>query len=130
VNGSPIVFQTRTSTPFASITGKWLGRDVFFCPSEADRHWYGLAGADVQAKVGQCLPKPRSHKPGSATIRLSTFRLRLLEAGWGMFRNPCPGPFPKSLDLRARGACFCVPKRTETVEKLPKQLKDGTGEFF
>jgi murein DD-endopeptidase MepM/ murein hydrolase activator NlpD len=53
VNGSPIVFEIRTSTPFASITGKWLGRDVFFYRSEADRHWYGVAGVDVQAAPGK-----------------------------------------------------------------------------
>jgi hypothetical protein len=40
------------------------------------------------------------------STRLSSFRPRLLDAGWEVFRNPCPAPFPKSLDLWARDTGF------------------------
>jgi hypothetical protein len=52
VNGSLLLFQVRSAANFKSLTGKWLGRDVNFYRSQADRFWYGLAGVDVGTPAG------------------------------------------------------------------------------
>ncbi len=49
VNGSPILFEVTPPQPLKSLSGTWLGHDVFFFTKPASRSWWGLAGVAVDA---------------------------------------------------------------------------------
>ena len=50
--GSPCLFRVDVTSPIASIRGDWMGRQITFFPASEQHAWYGLAGADVEAKPG------------------------------------------------------------------------------
>jgi murein DD-endopeptidase MepM/ murein hydrolase activator NlpD len=50
--GSPCLFRVDGTNPIASIRGDWMGRQISFFPAGEHHAWYGLAGADVEAKPG------------------------------------------------------------------------------
>jgi murein DD-endopeptidase MepM/ murein hydrolase activator NlpD len=52
VNGSPILFQVTPPTELKSLSGTWMGHDVYFASVEGRESWYGLAGAAVETKPG------------------------------------------------------------------------------
>lgn len=52
VNGSPCLFRVRPSVPLKSLTGTWMGHEVFFDFDPARRTWFGLAGVSIETKPG------------------------------------------------------------------------------
>jgi murein DD-endopeptidase MepM/ murein hydrolase activator NlpD len=53
VNGSPIVFQVSPPIKLESLSGTWLGRDVFFTFDPQTRSWFGIAGASLETRPGR-----------------------------------------------------------------------------
>jgi murein DD-endopeptidase MepM/ murein hydrolase activator NlpD len=52
VNGSPILFQVKPGPRVKSLSGRWLGHDVFFSLDPKTKTWNGLAGAGFDVKPG------------------------------------------------------------------------------
>ena len=52
VNGSPCLFRVRPSVPLKSLTGTWMGHEVFFDLDPTGRTWFGLAGVSIETKPG------------------------------------------------------------------------------
>jgi murein DD-endopeptidase MepM/ murein hydrolase activator NlpD len=52
VNGSPCLFQVRPSAALKSLTGRWLGRRVYFYFDAATGTWYGFAGVGIDTASG------------------------------------------------------------------------------
>ncbi len=52
VNGAPVLFRVTAPKKFASLSGKWLGRDVYFSFDARSKIWYGLAGVSLETKPG------------------------------------------------------------------------------
>jgi hypothetical protein len=52
VNGSPCLFRVRPSVPLKSLTGTWMGHEVFFDFDPVRRTWFGLAGVSIETKPG------------------------------------------------------------------------------
>jgi murein DD-endopeptidase MepM/ murein hydrolase activator NlpD len=51
-NGTPCVFKIVSGTPFDSVTGTWIGREVHFFRGRQKNTWYGFAGVDVEIPSG------------------------------------------------------------------------------
>jgi murein DD-endopeptidase MepM/ murein hydrolase activator NlpD len=52
VNGSPCLFMVRSVKTLKSLSGRWLGRRLYFDFDEANRTWYGLAGVGLDTTPG------------------------------------------------------------------------------
>jgi len=52
VNGAPIVFRVTTPTPVRTLSGKWLGHEIYFSFDEGQKAWFALAGASLETKPG------------------------------------------------------------------------------
>ncbi len=52
VNGAPIVFQVTPPVRLESLSGSWLGHEVFFSPDSAGKTWYGIAGVSLETTAG------------------------------------------------------------------------------
>ncbi len=52
INGAPCMFRFTTSTPLKSLSGKFLGKRVYFSLDKASGGWFGLAGIDYDTKPG------------------------------------------------------------------------------
>jgi murein DD-endopeptidase MepM/ murein hydrolase activator NlpD len=52
VNGSPCLFQVRPSASLKSLTGRWLGRRVYFDFDSRSRTWSGFAGVGINTASG------------------------------------------------------------------------------
>jgi murein DD-endopeptidase MepM/ murein hydrolase activator NlpD len=50
LNGSPVLFRVAPSSKLASLSGQWLGHEVFFSFDPKRRIWYGLGGVGVDTK--------------------------------------------------------------------------------
>jgi hypothetical protein len=50
VNGSPVVFQVRPPARLESLSGTWLGHEVYFSYDAPNRTWYGVAGISLETK--------------------------------------------------------------------------------
>jgi murein DD-endopeptidase MepM/ murein hydrolase activator NlpD len=55
VNGSPIVFRVTSPDPIKSLSGKWLGHEVFFFSDSKGKVWDGIAGASLETRPGNYL---------------------------------------------------------------------------
>jgi hypothetical protein len=55
VNGSPVVFRVTSLEPLKSLSGKWLGHEVFFSADSHGKFWYGIAGASLETRPGNYL---------------------------------------------------------------------------
>jgi murein DD-endopeptidase MepM/ murein hydrolase activator NlpD len=53
VNGSPCLFRIKSETPLKSLSGKWLGREIFFDFDGRDGTWYGFGGVGIDADSGR-----------------------------------------------------------------------------
>ena len=53
VNGSPIIFRVTSSQRLTSLSGKWLGHEVFFAADSNGKVWYGFAGASLETRPGK-----------------------------------------------------------------------------
>ena len=52
VNGSPILFRVSSPQRLTSLSGKWLGHEVFFASDSHGKVWYGFAGASLETRPG------------------------------------------------------------------------------
>jgi murein DD-endopeptidase MepM/ murein hydrolase activator NlpD len=52
VNGAPVLFRVTTPEPVRTLSGKWLGHEIFFSFDEGQRAWFALAGASLETKPG------------------------------------------------------------------------------
>ena len=52
VNGSPVVFRVSSPEALGSLSGKWLGHDVFFSTTSLGKVWYGIAGISLETHPG------------------------------------------------------------------------------
>ena len=53
VNGSPLLIEVTPAQALKSLSGKWLGHDVFFSAETTGRAWYGIAGVGVDEHPGK-----------------------------------------------------------------------------
>jgi murein DD-endopeptidase MepM/ murein hydrolase activator NlpD len=52
VNGAPVVFWVTPAKRLDSLSGNWLGHDVFFSFDQPSKTWYGIAGISLETKPG------------------------------------------------------------------------------
>ncbi len=52
VNGSPIILRVSSQQRLTSLSGKWLGHEVFFSSDSHGKLWYGFAGASLETRPG------------------------------------------------------------------------------
>jgi murein DD-endopeptidase MepM/ murein hydrolase activator NlpD len=53
VNGSPIIFRVTSSQRLTTLSGKWLGHELFFASDSNGKVWYGFAGASLETRPGK-----------------------------------------------------------------------------
>ncbi len=53
VNGSPVFFQVQPSVKLDSLAGTWLGHQLSFSYSKANRTWFALAGVSFETAPGK-----------------------------------------------------------------------------
>jgi murein DD-endopeptidase MepM/ murein hydrolase activator NlpD len=53
VNGSPLLIEVTPPQALQSLSGSWLGHDVYFSSESKNRAWYGLAGVPLDEKPGK-----------------------------------------------------------------------------
>ena len=71
VNSSPCLFRVQPSVPLKSLTGTWMGHEVFFDFDSARRTWFGLAGVSIETEPGSypLVLEGVTHKGSRTTIR-------------------------------------------------------------
>ena len=52
VNGAPVLFRVTTPRPVRTLSGKWLGHEIYFSFDEGQKAWFALAGASLETKPG------------------------------------------------------------------------------
>jgi hypothetical protein len=52
INGSPCLFRVTAGKSVRSISGTWLGKQVFFSFDQTSGQWFGFAGVDIDTKAG------------------------------------------------------------------------------
>ena len=52
VNGAPVLFRVNPPVPLKSLSGSWLGHDIFFAYDSATRTWFGIGGVSLQTHAG------------------------------------------------------------------------------
>src|SRR5579872_980680 len=52
VNGSPIILRVTSQQRLSSLSGKWLGHEVFLSSDSHGKLWYGFAGASLETRPG------------------------------------------------------------------------------
>jgi murein DD-endopeptidase MepM/ murein hydrolase activator NlpD len=52
VNGSPVIFRIKPPKPVHTLSGTWLGHDIFFTFDPTTKTWFALAGAGQETKPG------------------------------------------------------------------------------
>lgn len=53
VNGIPVLFQVAAPATLKTLTGTWLGHDIYFAFDATTHTWYGLAGIGLETAPGQ-----------------------------------------------------------------------------
>jgi murein DD-endopeptidase MepM/ murein hydrolase activator NlpD len=53
VNGSPLLIEVTPPGALKSLSGSWLGHDVYFSAESKGKGWYGLAGVPLDEKPGK-----------------------------------------------------------------------------
>jgi murein DD-endopeptidase MepM/ murein hydrolase activator NlpD len=53
VNGAPVLFQVSAPAILQSLSGTWLGHQVYFSFNQASKTWYGIAGVSLETPPGQ-----------------------------------------------------------------------------
>lgn len=48
VNGAPVLFQVTAPATLKSLSGTWLGHDVYFSFDRASKTWFGIAGVSLE----------------------------------------------------------------------------------
>jgi hypothetical protein len=52
VNGSPVVFRVTPPARLSSLSGSWLGHEVYFAFDSRSKTWYGIAAISLETKPG------------------------------------------------------------------------------
>jgi murein DD-endopeptidase MepM/ murein hydrolase activator NlpD len=52
VNGSPVIFRVASPAGVNSLSGSWLGHDVFFSLDAKSKTWYGIAAVSLETAAG------------------------------------------------------------------------------
>lgn len=52
VNGSPVIFRVASPTGLSSLSGSWLGHEVFFSLDVKSKTWYGIAAVSLETAAG------------------------------------------------------------------------------
>ncbi|MFI5114537.1 MAG: M23 family metallopeptidase [Terriglobales bacterium] len=52
VNGSPVLLRVTTPKPVRTLSGNWLGHEIFFSFDASQKVWVGLAGVSLETKPG------------------------------------------------------------------------------
>src|SRR5207253_4867542 len=52
INGSPCMFRFKPPGQLESLSGKWLGKKVYFSFDQSSGRWVGFAGIDIDTKPG------------------------------------------------------------------------------
>ena len=70
VNGAPVLFQVTAPVTLQSLSGTWLGHQVYFSFDSNSKTWYGLAGVSLETPPGQysLTLTGASSKPASLTF--------------------------------------------------------------
>jgi murein DD-endopeptidase MepM/ murein hydrolase activator NlpD len=53
VNGAPMLLKVQPFTDLKSLTGMWMGHDVYFSRPRGSETWYGLAGVSLETTPGR-----------------------------------------------------------------------------
>ena len=53
VNGAPVLFQITAPAPLQSLSGTWLGHQVYFSFDPDSKTWIGLGGVSLETPPGQ-----------------------------------------------------------------------------
>lgn len=83
VNGSPIVFRVTFPERLKSVSGKWLGHEVFFSSDPQGKVWYGIAGASLETHSGNY---PLELKGSTTAGKELSFEKRIA-VGKGKYRS-------------------------------------------
>jgi murein DD-endopeptidase MepM/ murein hydrolase activator NlpD len=51
-NGSPVLFEIKTPAKLRAVTARWMGHNITFFKSAADKDWYGLGGIPLTTAAG------------------------------------------------------------------------------
>jgi murein DD-endopeptidase MepM/ murein hydrolase activator NlpD len=52
VNGSPVIFRVASPAGLSSLSGSWLGHEVFFSLEAKSKTWYGIAAVSLETPAG------------------------------------------------------------------------------
>jgi murein DD-endopeptidase MepM/ murein hydrolase activator NlpD len=52
VNGSPVEFRVKPPSRLDSLSGTWMGHEVYFSFDARSKTWYGIAGISLETKPG------------------------------------------------------------------------------
>jgi murein DD-endopeptidase MepM/ murein hydrolase activator NlpD len=52
VDGSPVIFRVASPAGVNSLSGSWLGHDVFFSLDAKSKTWYGIAAVSLETAAG------------------------------------------------------------------------------
>ena len=78
VNGSPILFRISCLIKLQSLTGEWLGHEVFFSFDPKTRLWYGFSGISLETKPGTYTLQLAGETPRQKDV---SFRKMVIVAG-------------------------------------------------
>lgn len=53
VNGTPVLFRVKAPTTLKTLSGSFLGHDVYFSFQESSKTWYGIAGVSLETVAGK-----------------------------------------------------------------------------
>lgn len=53
VNGAPVLFLVTAPAPLQTLSGTWLGHDVYFSFDPRSKRWYGIAGISLETPPAQ-----------------------------------------------------------------------------
>ena len=114
VNGSPVLFQVRTTRRLQSLNGSWLGHEVPFSFDAKSKTWFALAGISLETAPGSYPLELSGELAGEkqrAADRKITFTRKV---------NIARGKYPKlkvSLSVES--------KFTEPTPEQVKEIEEG-----
>jgi len=68
VNGSPVLLRVTTPQPVRTLSGSWLGHEIFFSFDASQKVWVGLAGVSLETKPGTYPIQLRGETSAGPTI--------------------------------------------------------------
>ena len=111
VNGSPVLFQVKTTSRLQSLNGSWLGHEFPFSFDAKSKTWLALAGISLETDAGiYSLELSGESLPGKPTNKISFSR---------KFRI-ARGKYPK-----IKVALSVESKFTEPSPEQVKQIEEG-----